>query len=96
MIRNPRFAARAQAFTLIELLVVIAIIALLVTILMPSLNQAKELAREVVCLSQQKHLGMSFHLYTSDFDGYLVGAYSYTTGNASGRRAWYQLSLIHI
>ena len=58
----------ALGFTLIELLVVIAIIALLVSILLPSLSQAKELARIVVCSSNLKQWGNGFHLYLSDHD----------------------------
>jgi prepilin-type processing-associated H-X9-DG protein len=54
---------------LIELLVVIAIIALLVTILMPSLSRARELARDVICLSNLRSLGLSVGIYASEFDG---------------------------
>ncbi len=56
------------AFTLIELLVVIAIIALLVSILMPSLQKAKEMAKDVVCLSHQKNISLAIYLYAQDYD----------------------------
>jgi prepilin-type N-terminal cleavage/methylation domain-containing protein len=62
---------RRFGFTLIELLVVIAIIALLVTILMPSLNQAKELARRAVCASQLHHVALATHMYGSETSGVL-------------------------
>jgi len=62
---------RRNGFTLIELLVVIAIISLLVSILLPSLNQAKELARSAVCMSNLKQLGILLAMYTNDYEGYL-------------------------
>jgi prepilin-type N-terminal cleavage/methylation domain-containing protein len=59
--RAPRFGR--PGFTLIELLVVIAIIALLVSILMPSLAQAKRLARTSVCLANLHHVGPAVGMY---------------------------------
>lgn len=59
---------KKTGFTLIELLVVIAIIALLISILVPSLNQAKELARNVVCQSNLRGLMMQMHLYLHEND----------------------------
>lgn len=56
------------AFTLIELLVVIAIISLLVSILLPSLQQARELARESVCLGNLRGWGITLCLYQADHD----------------------------
>ena len=56
-----------DGFTLIELLVVIAILSLLVSILMPSLNRAKYLAKNVVCMSNQHQIGIALITYTSDF-----------------------------
>ncbi len=57
---------RKQAFTLIELLVVIAIIALLMSILMPSLAKVKKQAQTVVCGSGTKQLGLAFEMYLGD------------------------------
>ena len=62
---------RPRGFTLIELLVVIAIIALLVSILLPSLQQAKELARRAVCMSNLHGLGVTFHFYAEDNNGWM-------------------------
>ena len=63
-----------HGFTLIELLVVIAIIALLVSILLPSLNRAKELARDVLCSTTVRNLGTSLGMYVNDNDGVLIPA----------------------
>ena len=61
---NARFA-----FTLIELLVVVAIIALLIGILLPSLSQAREQARRVVCGSNMAQIARGIYTYTADFKG---------------------------
>ena len=55
-------------FTLIELLVVIAVIAVLAAILFPVFGQAREKARQTVCLSQLKQLGAATTLYAQDWD----------------------------
>jgi len=61
---------RGGGFTLIELLVVIAIISLLVSILLPSLQRAKELAKRAVCAANLHHLCMAVQTYASEYDGY--------------------------
>ena len=60
-----------RGFTLIELLVVIAIIALLVTLLMPSLKQAKEMARAAACLLNVRGQGMAVFYYAEDNEDYM-------------------------
>lgn len=57
---------RKKGFTLIELLVVIAIIALLLSIMMPALNKAKEQAKSVICKSNLKQMHLGVLLYTND------------------------------
>ncbi|MBP7934027.1 MAG: prepilin-type N-terminal cleavage/methylation domain-containing protein [Phycisphaerae bacterium] len=57
---------RRSAFTLIELLVVVAIIALLISILLPSLSRARELARRAVCAANLSGMGKSYHTYAND------------------------------
>lgn len=60
-----------NAFTLIELLVVISIIALLLSILMPALGKAKEVARKVVCASNLKQVGLVEQLYANDYNKWI-------------------------
>jgi prepilin-type N-terminal cleavage/methylation domain-containing protein/prepilin-type processing-associated H-X9-DG protein len=60
-----------KAFTLIELLVVISIIALLLSILMPGLQKAKESAKGIVCRSNLKQWGVCYYLYSQDYNGKL-------------------------
>jgi len=58
---------RRRAFTLIELLVVIAILALIVSILIPSLVAARNQAKGAVCLTRLRTLGQGLHLYANDY-----------------------------
>ena len=62
-----------SGFTLIELLVVIAIIAILMAILMPALNIAREQARGVACMSNQKTMGLAYVMYADENDSRMCG-----------------------
>ncbi len=61
---------KKNGFTLIELLVVIAIISLLVSILVPSLTKAKELAKIAACSSNYRGMGIGIGFYANDNNGY--------------------------
>lgn len=63
-----------KGFTLIELLVVISIIALLLAILMPSLNMVKQKASSAVCLVNSKNLALGWFMYKEDNNGRIVSA----------------------
>lgn len=60
------YSKKLHGFTLIELLVVIAIIAILATILLPSLSLARELAKKAACMSNLKGMGTALHIYATD------------------------------
>lgn len=61
--------AQRRAFTLVELLVVISIIALLLAILMPSLNKAKEQAKQIVCKNNIRSVAFANFTYSQDYNG---------------------------
>lgn len=73
---------RRHGFTLIELLVVIAIIAVLAGILFPVFAKAREKARQTMCLSNLKQIGMAFNMYAQDWDGFLPSHF-YMVGRRS-------------
>ncbi|MFA6392428.1 MAG: hypothetical protein WCW66_06885 [Patescibacteria group bacterium] len=70
-------------FTIIELLVVIGIIAVLASMLLPTLNKAREKAKAINCLSNLKQIGVTMTLYAGDFQGFIPPYY-----NASSDKMW--------
>ena len=79
--------SRKNAFTLIELLVVIAIIALLMALLLPALGKARDQAKDIVCKSNLRGVGLGITLYLDDNEQRMPEMHTYTM-NSNGHLWW--------
>jgi prepilin-type N-terminal cleavage/methylation domain-containing protein/prepilin-type processing-associated H-X9-DG protein len=85
--QNTRAWTGPRAFTLIELLVVVSIMSVLMSILLPGLNQAREAGKRIVCLSNLQQLTLAWYFYAEDNDDRLCSPDTYWNDTV-GSRYW--------
>ncbi len=83
---SGRARGRPLGFTLIELLVVIAVVAILSSILLPTLGRGKESARRAQCTDQLRQLGLATHAYWDEHDDF---TFRFLTGSTNGGRIYW-------
>jgi prepilin-type N-terminal cleavage/methylation domain-containing protein/prepilin-type processing-associated H-X9-DG protein len=94
--RGDNHLSTRRAFTLIELLVVIAIVGLLVALLLPAVQAARESARRSQCVNNLKQLGIACQNYEGIFHGLPPASVLSPTMTDSGRHGWVSLILPYV